>query len=122
MMQQERSLRVVFLSQSADAVQLALKLDGTKLDGRSIRVKRSVKNEKQKKKTDGKGATGRARRDPATKGPATKGPGRGRRGAWGGFKSGRQQMSFSGEKADPNKKTKKKGGKKKVKVSKSVHI
>uniref|UniRef100_A0A8K9XK73 RNA binding motif protein 34 n=1 Tax=Oncorhynchus mykiss TaxID=8022 RepID=A0A8K9XK73_ONCMY len=37
------------LFQSIDAVQLALKLDGLKLLGRSVRVKRSVKKEKEKK-------------------------------------------------------------------------
>ncbi|XP_068607553.1 striatin-like [Brachionichthys hirsutus] len=36
------------LFESADSVQLALKLDGSKLEGRSVRVKRSVKKEKQK--------------------------------------------------------------------------
>uniref|UniRef100_A0A4W5Q3Z1 RNA binding motif protein 34 n=1 Tax=Hucho hucho TaxID=62062 RepID=A0A4W5Q3Z1_9TELE len=37
------------LFQSIDAVQLALKLDSSKLLGRSVRVKRSVKKEKEKK-------------------------------------------------------------------------
>ncbi|KAI3353603.1 hypothetical protein L3Q82_020122 [Scortum barcoo] len=109
------------LFKSADSVQLALELDGTKLEGRSIRVKRSVKKEKQKNKSDTKGTTGRTGRG------LTKGPGRG------GFKpqkkfSGNQQRStksstsFKGEMVDPKKKTKKKGLKKKVKPIKTVHI
>lgn len=109
------------LFESADSVQLALELDGTKLEGRSIRVKRSVKKEKQKNKSDSKGTTGRTGRGPM------KGPGRG------GFKpqkkfSGNQQRStksstsFKGEMVDPKKKTKKKGLKKKVKPNKTVHI
>ncbi|XP_060882245.1 RNA-binding protein 34 [Labrus mixtus] len=116
------------LFESADSVQLALELNGTKLEGRSVRVKRSVKKEKLKK-TDGKGTTGKAGRGPAkgpTKGPMKgpfKGPGRER----GGFKnfSGNQQKlprssgSFKGEMTDPNKKIKKK---KKVKPNKKVHI
>ncbi|TMS23621.1 RNA-binding protein 34 [Larimichthys crocea] len=127
------------LFESADSVQLALKLEGTKLEGRSIRVKRSVTKEKQNK-TKGKGSTERPGRSPA-KGPAKgpikgsiKGPGRERGGIRGGFKSqkkfsGNQQWStkstgsFKGEMADPNKKTKKKGLKKKVKPrKKTVHI
>ncbi|KAM9363301.1 RNA-binding protein 34 [Symphorus nematophorus] len=118
------------LFENADSVQLALELDGTKLEGRSIRVKRSVTKEKQKKKTDGKGAPGRAGRGP------TKGPGRERGGGrGGGFKSpkkfsGNQQRSttksstsFKGEMVDHIKKTKKKGlKKKKPKTKKTVHI
>ncbi|KAG7217940.1 hypothetical protein INR49_020762 [Caranx melampygus] len=126
------------LFESADSVQLALKLDGSKLEGRSIRVKRSVKKEKQKNKTNSHtGATGRAGRGPAkgpnkgpNRGPA-KGPAKGpaeRR----GFKSpkkftGNQPRptkssgSFKGEMVDPSKKTKKKL-KKKVKLKKSLHI
>ncbi|XP_059188973.1 RNA-binding protein 34 [Centropristis striata] len=119
------------LFESADSVQLALELDGSKLEGRSIRVKRSVKKEKQKKQTDGQGATGRSGRGP-TKGPA-RGPGQQRGGSRGGFKSlkkfsGKQQnptkgsTSFKGEMVDPNKKSKKKGLKKKGKPKKTVHI
>ncbi|XP_070683930.1 RNA-binding protein 34 [Pempheris klunzingeri] len=101
------------LFESADSVQLALKLDASKLEGRSIRVKRSLKNEKQqqKKKTDGKGTTGR--------GPAKGG---------GGGKSPNQQRStkgstsFAGQMVDPKKKTKKKGLKKKQRPNKTVHI
>uniref|UniRef100_A0A3Q3H1N8 RNA binding motif protein 34 n=1 Tax=Labrus bergylta TaxID=56723 RepID=A0A3Q3H1N8_9LABR len=112
------------LFESADSVQLALELDGTKLEGRSVRVKRSVKKEKLKK-TDGKGTAVKAAKGPTKglmKGPF-KGPGRER----GGFKnfSGNQQKSprssgsFKGEMTDPNKKIKKK---KKVKPNKKVHI
>ncbi|XP_034445679.1 RNA-binding protein 34 isoform X1 [Hippoglossus hippoglossus] len=124
------------LFESPDSVQLALKLDGSKLEGRAVRVKRSVKKEKQKKKTNDRGTTGRPGRGPAkgaAKGPAksaakgpAKGPGRER----GGFKSqkkftGNQQRptkssgSFKGQMVDPIKKKKLK---KKVKPNKTVHI
>ncbi|XP_035515573.1 RNA-binding protein 34 [Morone saxatilis] len=119
------------LFKSPDSVQLALELDGSKLEGRSIRVKRSVKKEKQKKsKSDSKGGAGRAGgRGPGKTPP--KGPGRERGGGRGGFKpqnkfSGPQQRttkgSFKGTMVDPNKKTKKKGLKKKQKPNKTVHI
>ncbi|XP_018540336.1 RNA-binding protein 34 [Lates calcarifer] len=120
------------LFESADSVQLALELDGSKLEGRSIRVKRSVKKEKQKNKTNNSGTTGRTGRGPA-KG-STKSPTKGSGGAGqGGFKSpkkftGKQQRStkssssFKGEMVDPNKKIKKKGLKKKQKPKKTVHI
>ncbi|XP_042372052.1 RNA-binding protein 34, partial [Plectropomus leopardus] len=117
------------LFESADSVQLALELDGTKLEGRAIRVKRSVKKEKQKSKTDSGGTTGRAGKGPM-KGPI-KGSVQQRGGSRGGFKSqkkfsGKQQTStnssFKGEMVDPNKKSKKKGLKKKAKPKKSVHI
>ncbi|XP_023151932.2 RNA-binding protein 34 isoform X2 [Amphiprion ocellaris] len=124
------------LFESADSVQIALELDGSKLEGRSIRVKRSVKKEKQKNKTDSKGTAGKTGKGP-TKGPAkgpTKGPGREKGAGPGGFKSqkkftGKQQpstksssSSFKGEMADPKKKTKKKGLKRKGKPNRSVHI
>ncbi|KAF3688160.1 RNA-binding protein 34 RNA-binding motif protein 34 [Channa argus] len=124
------------LFESADSVQLALKLDGSKLEGRSIRVKRSVKKEKLKTKTESKGASGRAGRGPK-RGPA-KGPTRGSGrntggGGLGGFKSQKKfsgnqlrstksSTSFKGEMTDPNKKPKKKGLKKKQKPNKTVHI
>lgn len=54
--------------QSPDSVQLALKLDGTKLEGRSVRVKRSVRKEKQKKKAETKGVARRPGKIPG-KGP-----------------------------------------------------
>lgn len=115
------------LFESTDSVQLALELDGTKLEGRSIRVKRSMKKEKQKNKSDSRGATVRAGKGPV------KGPWQERGGRRGGFKSqknfpGKQQTttkssaSFKGEMVDPNKKSKKKGLKKKVKPKKTVHI
>ncbi|XP_070840547.1 RNA-binding protein 34 [Chaetodon trifascialis] len=147
------------LFESADSVQLALELDGTKLEGRSIRVKRSMKKEKQKKEAGSKGASRFASRGPMkgpmkgptkgpmkgpTKGPMKgpmkgptkgpmKGPGQEKGGSRGGFKSqkksfGKQQRftkgssSFKGETVDPNKKTKKKGLKKKPKHGKNVHI
>ncbi|XP_008303745.1 RNA-binding protein 34 isoform X2 [Stegastes partitus] len=113
------------LFESADSVQLALELDGSKLEGRSVRVKRSMKKEKQKPKTDGKGATGKPGKSPAKGSGREKGAGRG------GFKSPKtfrgkpltkSAASFRGEMADPNKKTKKKGLKRKVKPNRSVHI
>ncbi|AWP05026.1 putative RNA-binding protein 34 [Scophthalmus maximus] len=116
------------LFESADSVQLALELDGSKLEGRTVRVKRSVKKEKQKNKTNDKGAAGRTGRGPV-KGPA-KGPGRERGPSRGGFKkfAGNQQRStkssasFKGEMVDPNKKIKKKRLKRKPKPNKTVHI
>ncbi|XP_029349050.1 RNA-binding protein 34 [Echeneis naucrates] len=112
------------LFESADSVQLALELDGSKLEGRSIRVKRS---EKKKSKTN----KGRNDRVPA-RGPV-KGPGQEREKGQAGFKSqkkftGNQQRStkssasFKGEMVDPNKKTKKNRPKKKLKPNKSLHI
>ncbi|XP_040891368.1 RNA-binding protein 34 [Toxotes jaculatrix] len=125
------------LFESADSVQLALELDGSKLEGRSIRVKRSVKKEKQKNKTNNRGATGRGPAKGPTKSPVKgagpeRGAGRGGVGR-GGVRppkkfSGNQQKvtkgcsSFKGEMVDPNKKTKKKGLKRKVKPNKAVHI
>ncbi|KAG5855579.1 hypothetical protein ANANG_G00050560 [Anguilla anguilla] len=52
------------LFESADAVQLALKLDGSELAGRKIRVKRSVKKEKLKKAAPGKGPRAGAAKKP----------------------------------------------------------
>lgn len=120
-------MEVLLISfQSADSVQLALELDGSKLEGRSIRVKRSVKKEKQKNKPGSKGATKKPTKRPTKGSGVERGPGRG------GFKSpktfaGSQRKttkgstSFKGEMADPSKKTKKKGLKKKLKA-KTVHI
>ncbi|KAK5865492.1 hypothetical protein PBY51_019758 [Eleginops maclovinus] len=118
------------LFESADSVQLALELDGSKLDSRTIRVKRSVKKEKQKSKPDGKGAPGRAGKGPV------KGSGPDRGGARGGFKAEKKfsgnrptatksSTSFKGEMTDPNKKSKKTGLKKSRKPRKprkTVHI
>ncbi|KAJ8285036.1 hypothetical protein COCON_G00038860 [Conger conger] len=55
------------LFESMDAVQLALKLDGSELDGRKVRVKRSVKKEKVKsvKNRAAKGAKGPRKGDSA---------------------------------------------------------
>ncbi|XP_075947766.1 RNA-binding protein 34 [Anarhichas minor] len=114
------------LFESADSVQLALELEGTKLEGRPIRVRRASR---QKNKTDSNETKGRTGKGPM-KGPG-KGPMKGsgqERG--GGFKSkkkfsGNQQKSstsFKGEMVDPNKKIKKKGLKKKSKPRKTVHI
>ncbi|XP_029010310.1 RNA-binding protein 34 [Betta splendens] len=104
------------LFESSDSVQLALKLDGSKVDGRSIRVKRSVKKEKSKSGT--RGTTGRTSRGPG-RGPA-KGPvqGSGKK-----LFGGNQQRStlFKGEVVDPKKKTKKRQ-KKKTKPKKTIHI
>ena len=111
--------------QNSDSVQLALELDGSSLEGRKIRVKRSVNKDKLKEKGDGKGGKGAAGKGSAQipgKGPGT---------VRGGFKSqkkfARNQPSsnknFKGEMTDPTKKTKKKGLKKKrVKPRKTVHI
>lgn len=116
------------LFESTDSVQLALKLDGSKLEGRSIRVKRSLKKEKQKSNADGKATTRKTGKTLKT------GSGRERAAGRGAFKSPRKVMgnqrklsrsssSFKGEMADPDKKTKKKALKKKrVKPEKSVHI
>ncbi|XP_053189705.1 RNA-binding protein 34 [Scomber japonicus] len=117
------------LFENSDSVQLALELDGSSLEGRKIRVKRSVNKDKLKEKGDGKG--GKGGKGAAGKGSAKipgKGPGTVR---GGGFKSqkkfARNQPSsnknFKGEMADPTKKTKKKGLKKKrAKPRKTVHI
>ncbi|XP_068582902.1 RNA-binding protein 34 [Cebidichthys violaceus] len=112
------------LFESADSVQLALELEGTKLEGRPIRVKRASR---QKNKTDSNETKGRTGKGPM------KGSGQERGGGWGGFKSnkkfsGNQQKftksstSFKGEMVDPTKKIKKKGLKKKSKPRKTVHI
>uniref|UniRef100_A0A3Q3JBM1 RRM domain-containing protein n=1 Tax=Monopterus albus TaxID=43700 RepID=A0A3Q3JBM1_MONAL len=101
------------LFESPDSVQLALKLDGSKLEGRSIRVKRSVKKEKQKNKTDSSRNTGR----PSTRG-GFKSPWKSTRNQ---HKSHKCPTSFKGEMVEPNKKNKKRL-KKKPKPNKTVHI
>ncbi|XP_041839031.1 RNA-binding protein 34-like [Melanotaenia boesemani] len=103
------------LFESEDSVLLALKLNGSKLEGRSIRVKRSVKKEKQNK-TSSKGTTRKPNKSPV------KGSGRETEPGRGGFKPPKSSTSFKGVMVDPSKKTKKKGLKKKVKPSKKVHI
>ncbi|KAG9339029.1 hypothetical protein JZ751_024224 [Albula glossodonta] len=78
------------LFESIDSVQLALKLDSSEFEGRKIRVKRSVKKEKQKKVATGKGPNARATKSPNKGGaPAKasgKGTGPGERGQKKGFK------------------------------------
>ncbi|XP_028829443.1 RNA-binding protein 34 [Denticeps clupeoides] len=111
---------------SADAVQLALKLDGSTLLGRKIRVKRSVKKQKQKSDSGGE------------KGPQGKNTkGFGKRASEGRSAGGRQNKtaggrpfqknpgkfvkmtagSFKGEMTDP---TAKKGQKKKLQQKKKM--
>lgn len=131
------------LFQSADSVQLALKLDGSKLEGRSLRVKRSVLKEKQQSRAaprrDSRGqqrgvhAPNKAPQKAPVKGP-NKGPskapnngpnkGRPQKGAGGGVRSSSGQNSswFKGEMVDSTKTKKKKGLKKKGQTKKSVHI
>lgn len=96
-----------------------MELDGSKLEGRSIRVKRSV-NKDTKQKAEGRRSAGKR--------PSNT-PGRANGAARGGFQgkkfSGNQRTStksFKGEMVDPNKKTQKKSTKKKVKRKKAVHI
>ncbi|KAM4604062.1 RNA-binding protein 34 [Polymixia lowei] len=130
------------LFESADSVQLALKLDGSKLEGRYIRVKRSVNKEKEMKTGKGptKGPTrteGRGNRNKGTvkeKGPTMGGlkgsPGLRAQRKYTGKRPQRSPgkpqgtSSFKGEMADPSKKMKKKKGmkKKKQKPGKTVHI
>uniref|UniRef100_A0A3B3YPJ5 RRM domain-containing protein n=1 Tax=Poecilia mexicana TaxID=48701 RepID=A0A3B3YPJ5_9TELE len=90
------------LFESADSVEVALSLDGSKLESRSIRVKRSVTKEKQINKTNSKGALRKSRQN----------AGKGSGGAW---KPGQANFnhkpsnisSFKGEMANPHKKNKK---------------
>lgn len=132
-----------FLSfQNTDAVMLALKLNGSQLLDRKIRVKRSVKKEKVKNENErrgrgpaGKGAKGQHGRNAARqRGPQSgnfKGPKRAERGKPTGkpFKKhpgmgNKTSTSFTGNMADPVSK-KGKGLRKKFKPkkkSKSVHI
>lgn len=89
---------------STDSVQLALKLNGSKLEGRSIRVKRSVQNEKLKKSQENKPGK-HARRRERSQGQT-----------WSKSRPGTTpRAQFRGEMADPNKK-KKKSVKKKAKA------
>lgn len=113
------------LSQSPDSVMLALKLDGSTLLDRKIRVKRSVKKEKVQKVAPGRPSG----RKPAA-GSDKKATGRGNRPSAGGFKGFKQKgqdhpggrnvqtkASFKGEMTDPTAK-KNKGQKKKFKSNK----
>ncbi|XP_061889060.1 RNA-binding protein 34 [Entelurus aequoreus] len=91
------------LFENSDSVQLALKLDGSQLEGRRVRVQRSLKTQTQK---------GGARRSfPGMKG--------GPRRSFQGKKSGPSQ-NFRGEQAEPKKK--KKSTKKKMKAKKSFRL
>ncbi|KAI7794866.1 RNA-binding protein 34 [Triplophysa rosa] len=110
------------LFESPDSVMLALKLDGSTLLDRKIRVKRSVKKEKVQKVAPGR---------PSGRKPAT---GRGNRPSAGGFKGFKQKgqdhpggrnvqtkASFKGEMTDPAAK-KNKGQKKKFKSNKKKNV
>lgn len=140
------------LFQSIDAVQLALKLDSSKLLGRSVRVKRSVKKEKEKKKVVHRGPRGKERETKGAGKEPTKGGFKGRpgQGVPHNKSSGRPQgkgpqmksmgkpfkkspgeaqkattgpSSFKGEMADPNsKKAKAKALKKKLKPRKRNQV
>uniref|UniRef100_A0AAQ4QWK9 RNA binding motif protein 34 n=1 Tax=Gasterosteus aculeatus aculeatus TaxID=481459 RepID=A0AAQ4QWK9_GASAC len=106
------------LFESSDSVQLALELDGTKLDGRPLRVRRA---EKQTNKGGGRRRTGKG----PVKGPV-KGPERAGRKNFTGNQQNptKSSTSFRGEMVDPNKKSQKKVLKKKKrpKPKKRVHI
>ncbi|CAK6969926.1 RNA-binding protein 34 [Scomber scombrus] len=117
------------LFENSDSVQLALELDGSSLEGRKIRVKRSVNQDKLKEKGDGKGGRGGAGKGSA-KSPA-KGPMKGQSRVRPGFKTqkkfARNQPSsnknFKGEMVDPTKKKAvKKRTKPRAKPRKTVHI
>ncbi|XP_055762068.1 RNA-binding protein 34 isoform X2 [Salvelinus fontinalis] len=139
------------LFQSIDAVQLALRLDGSDLLGRSVRVKRSVKKQKEKKVVH-RGPRGKERETKGAGKEPTKGGFKGRPGQGGpqNKSSGRPQgkgpqmkstgkpfkknpgeaqkattgpSSFKGEMADPNsKKAKAKALKKKLKPRKRNQV
>uniref|UniRef100_G3N7R3 RNA binding motif protein 34 n=1 Tax=Gasterosteus aculeatus aculeatus TaxID=481459 RepID=G3N7R3_GASAC len=106
------------LFESSDSVQLALELDGTKLDGRPLRVRRA---EKQANKGGGRRRSGKG----PVKGPV-KGPERAGRKNFTGNQQNptKSSTSFRGEMVDPNKKSQKKVLKKKKrpKPKKRVHI
>ncbi|XP_029632529.1 RNA-binding protein 34 [Salmo trutta] len=139
------------LFQSIDAVQLALKLDGSKLLERTVRVKRSVEKEKEKKVVH-RGPRGKERETKCAGKEPIKGGFKGRLGQGGpqNKSSGRPQgkgpqiksmgktfkkspgeaqkattgpSSFKGEMADPNsKKAKAKALKKKLKPRKRNRV
>ncbi|XP_008418572.1 RNA-binding protein 34 [Poecilia reticulata] len=90
------------LFESADSVEVALSLDGSKLESRSIRVKRSVTKEKQTNKTNSTGALRKSRQN------AVKGSGGARKPGQANFNPKPSDLSsFKGEMANPNKKNKK---------------
>lgn len=104
------------LFESADSVEVALALDGSKLEGRSIRVKRSLKKEKQKNKTNSKGNPRKPGRNAAQGSGGVRKPGQGN------FKSKPSNLSsFKGEMANPDKK-RKKVQKKKMKTKKTHQV
>lgn len=97
------------LFQSADSVQLALELNGSKLEGRSIRVKRSVQNDKLKKTNQRSPGSkpqpgkNRRRRERNLKQPFK----HSKSGSKFGSRPGTKPGQFRGEMADPTKKKKK---------------
>lgn len=129
------------LFESADSVQLALKLNGSKLQDRSIRVMRSVTKDKANKMSSEKGSKGKRDKHPK-KGTKTESRGKegGTRGRLGqsvhksmgkpfSKSPNRHQSttseSFKGEMTDPTKKPKKvlkKKFKPRKRFQKTVHI
>lgn len=102
--------------QSADSVEVALALDGSKLEGRSIRVKRSLKKEKQKNKTNSQGNLRKPGRN------AVQGSGGVAKPGQANFTPKPSNLSsFKGEMANPNKK-RKKVLKKKIKTKKTHRV
>ncbi|KAG7492924.1 hypothetical protein MATL_G00019340 [Megalops atlanticus] len=88
------------LFESIDAVQLALKLDASELEGRKIRVKRSVKKEKLKNVAPGKGP-----RPGASKGQSKEGAGKGSRTTMGPPDRGQKKAFKARPGQGPQKKT-----------------
>ncbi|MEQ2249262.1 hypothetical protein ILYODFUR_027555 [Ilyodon furcidens] len=100
------------LFENADSVQMALALNGSKLESRFIRVKRSLQKEKQKNKTNDKGTLRHFSQNAAHNSGGAEEPGQTT------LKSKPNNLySFNGEMVDPNKK-KKKALKKKNKTKK----
>uniref|UniRef100_A0A8C7YWW5 RNA binding motif protein 34 n=1 Tax=Oryzias sinensis TaxID=183150 RepID=A0A8C7YWW5_9TELE len=111
------------LFESADSVQLALELNASKLEGRSIRVKRSVKKEKQKNQTGGKETAKKPAKNKRSWQDKSPGRFKSSKKVFGNQqKSEKKSTSFKGEMVDPSKKPKKRGLKKKGKAKKRVHI
>uniref|UniRef100_A0A3P9I5C8 RNA binding motif protein 34 n=1 Tax=Oryzias latipes TaxID=8090 RepID=A0A3P9I5C8_ORYLA len=111
------------LFESADSVQLALELNASKLEGRSIRVKRSVKKEKHKNQTGGKETAKKPAKNKRSWQDKSPGRFKSSKKVFGNQqKSEKKSTSFKGEMVDPSKKPKKKGLKKKGKAKKRVHI
>ncbi|XP_047207650.1 RNA-binding protein 34 isoform X2 [Girardinichthys multiradiatus] len=103
------------LFENVDSVQMALALNGSKLESRSIRVKRSLQKEKQKNKTNGKGTLRHFSQNAAHNSGGVEEPGQTT------LKSKPNNLySFNGEMVDPNKKKKK--ALKKKKKTKKIHI